>query len=211
MRQGRAENEVLIASIFVNPTQFGPYEDLGNYPRDLSRDLKLLESLGVDVVFVPTADEIYGIGTLGRHAGVSSGAGTSGITPNWAFSGPGLSSTRSALPESAMDEFATAEEAATYRMLKQVLQNHVTLQEMSILAASMACTGLLGDHCLECCTAGTAPLEVVADMLGWLKRGVRNRHQRARERTSRLALQHAADPQLGRPSAAPPQADADPS
>src|SRR5712692_8327450 len=79
------------------------------------------------------------------------------------------------LLESAMDKFTTDEEAATYRMLKQVLQNHVALQEMSILATAMACTGLLGDRCLECCAAGTALREVVADMLGWLKRGVRDR------------------------------------
>ena len=74
-----------------------------------------------------------------------------------------------------MDDFTTDAEAATYRMLKQVLQNHVALREMSILATSMACTGLLGDRCLECCAAGTAPHEVVADMLGWLKYGVRAR------------------------------------
>ena len=74
-----------------------------------------------------------------------------------------------------MDGFATDEEAATYRMLKQVLQNHVALQEMSILATSMACTGLLGDCCLEGCTAGTAPQEVAVAMLGWLKGGVRER------------------------------------
>ena len=74
-----------------------------------------------------------------------------------------------------MDKFATDAETATYRMLKQVLQNHVALQEMSILATSMACTGLLGDRCLGYCATGTAPREVVADMLGWLKRGVRAR------------------------------------
>jgi hypothetical protein len=74
-----------------------------------------------------------------------------------------------------MDEFVTDEEAATYRMLKQVLQNHVALQEISILATSMACTGLLGDCCLECCGAGTAPREVVTAMLDWLKCGVRER------------------------------------
>lgn len=74
-----------------------------------------------------------------------------------------------------MDKFTTDEEAATYRMLKQVLQNHVALQEMSILATSMACTGLLGDRCLECCAAGTAPREVVAAILDWLKCGVRDR------------------------------------
>jgi pantoate--beta-alanine ligase len=59
VRQARKENEILTASIFVNPTQFGPHEDLGSYPRDLPRDLRMLENLGVDIVFVPTPDEIY--------------------------------------------------------------------------------------------------------------------------------------------------------
>lgn len=74
-----------------------------------------------------------------------------------------------------METFATDEEAAVYRMLKQVLQNHVALQDMSILATSMACTGLLGELCLACCTAGTAPHAVVAGMRDWLKSGVRAR------------------------------------
>ncbi len=59
VRQGRAENKVLIASIFVNPTQFGPSEDLERYPRDLPHDLHMLEKGGVDIVFTPTAAEIY--------------------------------------------------------------------------------------------------------------------------------------------------------
>src|SRR5205807_2237882 len=59
VRQARAENKVLVASIFVNPTQFGPHEDLENYPRDLPRDLQMLEKIGVDLVFTPTPDEIY--------------------------------------------------------------------------------------------------------------------------------------------------------
>jgi pantoate--beta-alanine ligase len=59
VRQARKENEILAASIFVNPTQFGPHEDLANYPRDLPHDLNVLENLGVDIVFVPTTDEIY--------------------------------------------------------------------------------------------------------------------------------------------------------
>jgi pantoate--beta-alanine ligase len=59
VRQARKENEILTASIFVNPTQFGPHEDLESYPRDLPGDLHLLEQLGVDIVFVPTPDEIY--------------------------------------------------------------------------------------------------------------------------------------------------------
>ncbi len=59
VRQARAENKVLVVSIFVNPTQFGAHEDLDQYPRDLPRDLQLLETLGVDIVFIPTAAEIY--------------------------------------------------------------------------------------------------------------------------------------------------------
>jgi pantoate--beta-alanine ligase len=59
LRQARKENEILTVSIFVNPTQFGPHEDLASYPRDLPRDLDMLENLGVDTVFAPTPDEIY--------------------------------------------------------------------------------------------------------------------------------------------------------
>ncbi|HEX6799566.1 MAG TPA: pantoate--beta-alanine ligase [Ktedonobacterales bacterium] len=55
----RAENEVVIASIFVNPTQFGPHEDLARYPRDLPRDLELLAAAGCDVVFTPSAEQMY--------------------------------------------------------------------------------------------------------------------------------------------------------
>lgn len=58
-RQARRENDVLIASIYVNPTQFGPREDLNTYPRDLPRDLRLLEEEGVDIVFVPASAEMY--------------------------------------------------------------------------------------------------------------------------------------------------------
>ncbi len=59
VRRARAENEVLAVSIFVNPTQFGPHEDLERYPRDLPRDLRLLEECGVDLVFTPTAADMY--------------------------------------------------------------------------------------------------------------------------------------------------------
>lgn len=61
-RQARRENNRMIASIFVNPAQFGPREDLNTYPRDLSRDLRLLEEEGVDIVFVPTSEEMYPAG-----------------------------------------------------------------------------------------------------------------------------------------------------
>jgi pantoate--beta-alanine ligase len=59
VRQARKENEILTASIFVNPAQFGPHEDLKSYPRNLPADLHMLENLGVDIVFVPNSDEIY--------------------------------------------------------------------------------------------------------------------------------------------------------
>ena len=53
-RQARAENPSVVVSIFVNPTQFGPEEDLNSYPRDTQRDLALLEKEGTDVVFLPS-------------------------------------------------------------------------------------------------------------------------------------------------------------
>jgi len=55
----RAENEVVVASLFVNPTQFGEGEDLARYPRDEERDARLAEEAGVDILYVPEADEIY--------------------------------------------------------------------------------------------------------------------------------------------------------
>ncbi|MEL7235459.1 MAG: pantoate--beta-alanine ligase, partial [Chloroflexota bacterium] len=59
VKQARFDNERVLVTIFVNPTQFGPDEDLGSYPRTLERDLQLLETAGVDVVFTPTPELMY--------------------------------------------------------------------------------------------------------------------------------------------------------
>ena len=59
VRQARRDNATVAASIFVNPAQFGPQEDLAAYPRDMERDLKLLEAEGVDLVYTPAPEEVY--------------------------------------------------------------------------------------------------------------------------------------------------------
>ena len=58
-RRARQECNRVVASIFVNPTQFGPTEDLSKYPRDLKRDLQLLEAAGVDLVWTPDNEMMY--------------------------------------------------------------------------------------------------------------------------------------------------------
>ena len=59
LRAARAENDVVVASLFVNPAQFAPGEDLARYPRDEERDARLADEAGVDVLFAPAVEEIY--------------------------------------------------------------------------------------------------------------------------------------------------------
>ncbi|OQY87738.1 MAG: pantoate--beta-alanine ligase [Anaerolineae bacterium UTCFX2] len=59
VRQARRECASVVVSIFVNPTQFGPHEDLGSYPRDLARDLDLLRREDADLVWTPTLEIVY--------------------------------------------------------------------------------------------------------------------------------------------------------
>jgi pantoate--beta-alanine ligase len=57
--RARRENDRVAASLFVNPTQFGPAEDLGRYPRDIERDTRQLEAAGCDLLFAPAVEEMY--------------------------------------------------------------------------------------------------------------------------------------------------------
>lgn len=82
-KTAREENDFVIMSIFVNPTQFGPNEDYESYPRDLERDKKLAESVGVDVIFAPSVEEMYPIDggiriNAGRQATLLCGASRPG-------------------------------------------------------------------------------------------------------------------------------------
>jgi pantoate--beta-alanine ligase len=83
VRRAREECKSVVASIFVNPTQFGPNEDFAQYPRDEKADLAMLEDLGVDVAFLPTVEEIYPEGSstsvdVGRPGEVLEGAARPG-------------------------------------------------------------------------------------------------------------------------------------
>ena len=59
MREGRRRSDLLVVSLFVNPTQFGPNEDFKNYPRDFERDGKMAEGVGTDILFAPEVGSMY--------------------------------------------------------------------------------------------------------------------------------------------------------
>lgn len=73
VREARKRNDIVVVSIFVNPTQFGPKEDLKKYPRNIKRDISLLSKNGVDIVFCPSVKEMYpeGYGTYIEVKGLS--------------------------------------------------------------------------------------------------------------------------------------------
>jgi pantoate--beta-alanine ligase len=75
VERARCENDSVIVTIFVNPTQFAPGEDLATYPRDLPRDLDMLRDANADLIFTPTPDMIYppGFQTFVEVTGVSQG------------------------------------------------------------------------------------------------------------------------------------------
>ena len=62
MRAARADCDLVVVSLFVNPAQFGPSEDLATYPRDEARDTELAEREGVDLFWIPTVEEMYPVG-----------------------------------------------------------------------------------------------------------------------------------------------------
>jgi pantoate--beta-alanine ligase len=73
MRAARAAHDVVVVSLFVNPTQFGPGEDLAAYPRDEQRDAETAQRAGVDILFAPAADDVYpaGFATSIHVAGIT--------------------------------------------------------------------------------------------------------------------------------------------
>jgi pantoate--beta-alanine ligase len=70
IRAARAECDLVVMSLFVNPTQFGPNEDLDRYPRDEERDLRLAAEAGADLVFAPSVEEVYPDGPDANATGV---------------------------------------------------------------------------------------------------------------------------------------------
>lgn len=73
VRRARDENDLVVMSLFVNPTQFGPNEDLASYPRDEARDSELAAAAGADILFAPPVDEVYprGFSTTIHIAGIT--------------------------------------------------------------------------------------------------------------------------------------------
>jgi pantoate--beta-alanine ligase len=86
IRRARSENDVLVVSLFVNPAQFGPGEDLEAYPRDEERDLALAEAEGVDLLFAPPLEEVY---PEGFDTTVTVGGLTETLEGDEAHRGPG--------------------------------------------------------------------------------------------------------------------------
>ncbi len=67
IKQAKEKNDIVVVSIFVNPTQFDKKEDLDNYPITMDQDMELLRTMGCDIVFTPSALEMYADGLLSEH------------------------------------------------------------------------------------------------------------------------------------------------
>lgn len=87
IRRARAENDLVVVSVFVNPLQFGRGEDLGRYPRDLPRDQRVAEDAGADALFTPSVDTMYPAGFATRVEVSGPGDGFEGASRPGHFSG----------------------------------------------------------------------------------------------------------------------------
>ena len=74
VQQAREENDLVVVSIYVNPTQFGPREDFARYPRDLDTDRRLAEEAGVDLLFLPDTATVYPAGADAQQVWIDPGA-----------------------------------------------------------------------------------------------------------------------------------------
>lgn len=87
MRAARASTDLVVTSVFVNPLQFAAHEDLDDYPRDLERDAALAEEAGVDVLFVPSVEEMYPRPVLTTVSVAEVSAGMEGVARPTHFAG----------------------------------------------------------------------------------------------------------------------------
>lgn len=136
VRAAVARDNVSVASIFVNPTQFAPHEDLKKYPRPFFEDCEMLESLGVDLVYAPEADSMYpeGYATYVTVEGLTEGL-CSGSRPHF-FRGVATVVTKlftTVLPDRAYFGQKDAQQCAVIKRMAQDLDLGVEIIEMPII------------------------------------------------------------------------------
>ena len=87
VRRAREENGRVAVSIYVNPTQFAPHEDFDDYPRNLEKDMRLAESVGVDILFTPRKQDLYPDGFQSEVKLIQLPAGLCGVSRPIFFTG----------------------------------------------------------------------------------------------------------------------------
>ncbi len=85
LRKAREENEIVVLSVFVNPLQFGPNEDLDRYPRDIDRDENVAKENGVDYLFYPSVEEMYPARTNNNSRSCEAHGRIMRSTKTWSF------------------------------------------------------------------------------------------------------------------------------
>jgi pantoate--beta-alanine ligase len=136
VRAAVAKDDVSVASIFVNPTQFAPHEDLKKYPRPFFNDCEMLESLGVDLVYAPEAESMYpeGYATYVTVEGLTEGL-CSGSRPHF-FRGVATVVTKlftTVLPDRAYFGQKDAQQCAVIKRMSLDLDLGVEIIEMPII------------------------------------------------------------------------------